>query len=223
MQCDFNLGSLFPGENNSNNKSTIFSHRSSNQLRTHCRPAICAHAKLNGELKCFIAGNCSCGRKIGMVSDCRNHEQWQHFKVVLTDQVAQEDMVNYAVENHYEVAPTVTDVPLDELTIGEGRFGAATVLKYPGCLAADYPFVIMETTCKLTAADDWLTQLESIPLFFLGRLQTIKIFHGIMQNGTHCFPKCCWSFSCTTSKKQKIFTWKFKNGGSTTAKKLACP
>jgi len=158
-----------------------------------------------------------------MVSDCRNHEQWQHFKVVLTDQVAQEDMVNYAVENHYEVAPTVTDVPLDELTIGEGRFGAATVLKYPGCLAADCPFVIMKKTCKLTAADDWLTQLESIPLSFSGEVADHHNLPWDHAKLNSLFPKMLVEFQLHNPKKQKIFTWKFKSGGSTTEKKWACP
>jgi len=81
---------------------------------------------------------------MGMVSDCRCYEQWQDFKVILTDQVSQEDMFNYATENHHNVAPTITGFPPEELTLGQGGFGAATVLKCRDCLAVDCPFVIMK-------------------------------------------------------------------------------
>jgi len=98
-----------------------------------------------------------------MASDFRYEERFKDFTVVKTNEVSEADVGGYVKEIFYNVEPTNNEVALDQLTIGQGWFGAGYGLRHPGLIASDYPCVIMESTCELKSHEEWLNELETVP------------------------------------------------------------
>jgi len=89
-----------------------------------------------------------------MASDFRYEERFKDFTVVKTNEVSEADVGGRTKENFYNVEPTNNEVALDQLTIGQGRFGAGCGLRHPGLSVSDHPCFIMESTCELKSHEE---------------------------------------------------------------------
>jgi len=163
--CDFNFGEYNPDNVSvKEGDSVAFSKQSWNCSRTSCDPEHCIHLDFEGCAPCKIPGNLRFGDRKSMASDFRKEKEFENFKVVYDDEeswdAADYDCVNI---DHFGTEPVETDQRLEDLTIGQGRYGTGIGLKCYGLDQDDYPFVVQDGTFHLLSPHEWQDDLEAIP------------------------------------------------------------